>query len=104
MRARKNESTAAILEALAAGEASAKKIAATLNTNIPKVSMILLNLTRHGYVSRRSVQEGVIVVDQEEKIERPRYVFLYSITERGVARLDRIQNPPSKKPPKKGHR
>jgi predicted ArsR family transcriptional regulator len=90
MRARKNESTAAILQELTRGDGTCQAIAGRLGTKGPKVSMILLHLVRMGQASRKTVHEGEIVVDQDEGISRPRYVYVYSITQKGASRLETI--------------
>jgi len=90
MRARKNETTSAVLQELTRGESTAQGIANRLETKVPKVSMTLLKLVRAGHVTRKAIHEGEIVVDADEKIVRPRYVFSYSITKKGVSRLETI--------------
>lgn len=93
MRNRKNETTAVVLEKLAAlgGEGTIQAIAERARRNVPVVSMTLLKLLRGGHVARRRAREGTIVVDREENISRPRYVYVYSITSKGVGRLEVIQ-------------
>lgn len=91
MRARKNEATLAILIALGTGEHSAQTIAAALNTQIPKVSMILLKLVGYGQVTRRKVQDGEITVDADEGVTRPRYIYLYTITGPGHQRIEYLK-------------
>jgi predicted transcriptional regulator len=101
MRNRKNKTTCLVLEKLVAlgGEGTAQAIAVRAGRNIPIVSMTLLKLLRDGHVSRRHAREGDIVVDQEEGISRPRYVYVYSITPKGVRRLEVIQKGLASEPP-----
>ena len=91
MRARKNEATMAILAALTKGPQTAEAIATFLNTKVPKVSMILLKLVRFGHATREKIEDGIVVMDAQEKIVRPRYVHVYSITDKGDVRLDYLK-------------
>lgn len=91
MRARKNETTARVLNALLERRGTAQDLAARLRANVPRISMTLLKLVRSGHATRTVVTHGKIVVDKDEGIERPRRFFLYSITEKGAARLKVIQ-------------
>jgi predicted transcriptional regulator len=87
MRARWNETTAKILGALNEGEKTAEGIAHALKTDVSKVRSILRRLWEQKNVEREKRQQGTVVVDKDEGIERPRYVYLYSISEKGQARL-----------------
>lgn len=91
MRARKNETTAKVLRALADRQGTAQDLAARLGANVPRISMTLLKLIRSGHATRTSVINGKITVDKDEGIERPRYFFFYSITEKGLSRLKTIK-------------
>ena len=90
MRARKNQTTVRLLGILANGSGTAQGIAKQAAIPVPRASMTLLNLFRAGHVSRATVREGDIIVDEEERVTRPRYVFVYSLTKKGLARLERL--------------
>jgi predicted transcriptional regulator len=98
MRARWNETTEAILVALASGKSTVKEIAKEIESEEGNVSTILLRLFRAGHVGREKVEVGKVVIDREEGVSRPKYIFEYSITDRGGGRLQYLQNP------KKGRR
>lgn len=88
MRARKNEATLRLLRFIASHDKKeAQEIASRLGASIPSTSAILLRLTRWKQLSRSKVQNGEVVMDVEENIKRPRYAFVYSITDRGLGRL-----------------
>lgn len=87
MRNRFRESTAAILEALTRGSATCQEIAQACTLGITNTGSILLRLYRMGHVLRERTQEGDVVIDKDENISRPRYVYLYSLTPKGGVRL-----------------
>lgn len=49
-----------------------------------------------GHIQRERTQEGSIVIDKDEGISRPRYVYLYKITPKGLVRLKYINSSRSK--------
>lgn len=91
-RARWNETTRQILEEVKLGKGSAEDVAVALETDVRKVSTILLKLSRQGCVERVKVQRGVVLLGVEDgkKITRPRWFYVYSITDKGKIRIDRI--------------
>jgi predicted transcriptional regulator len=91
MRARWNEVTGKILALLKREEMDADTVSKHLQSNGTKASVILLKLYRQGSVNRKSVKDGEIVLDKDEDITRPRYVYVYSITDQGLERLSRIR-------------
>lgn len=93
MRNRYRESTLAILEFLARTQGTCQDVAAECGLGITNVGSLLLRLARMGHVDRQRARQGVVVIDKDEKITRPRYVYLYSITPKGSARLKWIKNP-----------
>lgn len=98
MRARKNEATLRLLKFVASNDKEeAQEIAKRLDASIPSTSAILLRLTRWQQLSRVKLQNGTVVMDAEEDIERPRYAYVYSITERGLGRLKILEKRMSKK-------
>lgn len=92
MRARWNETTEAILGALTQGKSTVREISKAVEAEEGNVSTILLRLYRAGHVDRERVQAGKVVVDREEGISRPKYIYEYSITDRGGGRLKYIEN------------
>lgn len=92
MRSRWNETTEAILQAITQGKATVREIAKLVDAEEGNVSTILLRLYRAGHVERERVEAGRVVVDKEEGISRPKYIFEYSITDRGGGRLTYIEN------------
>lgn len=93
MRARWNETTEAILQAITQGKSTVREISKVIDAEEGNVSTILLRLYRAGHVERERVEAGRVVVDKEEGISRPKYVFEYSITDRGGGRLEYLMNP-----------
>lgn len=87
MRARWNETTAGVLGALSEGKKTSEGVAKALRTKLSKTRTTLRRLWEQGNVEREKVQQGTVVVDEEEGIERPRHVYLYSITKKGEGRL-----------------
>lgn len=87
-RAGWDETTGSILACLAKRDATVEQIARTVKAGEGNVSTILLRLTRAGHVSREWISQGR--VDLGGGASRSRYVYIYSITERGEARLSRI--------------
>jgi len=97
MRARWNETTRAVLEVLVREDGSTvREISKEVDSEEGNISTILLRLYRAGHVSRERVEDGRVVIDQEEKVSRPRYIYEYSITERGRGRLSFISGDRSK--------
>jgi len=96
MRSGYNETTAAILGALSGKKGSADAVAKALGMDISTVSSTLLRLFRYGHVDRERVQRGHIVLDEDEGVTRPRYVYLYSMTGAGKKRLGSIKTKPRK--------
>ena len=93
MRARWNETTRAILaELLSGGAATVREISKAVDSEEGNTSTILLRLYRAGHVERESVQSGKVVIDREEGVSRPKYVYSYSITKRGEGRLGYISS------------
>lgn len=91
MRARWNETTWTILaELLSGGNATVREISKSIKSEEGNVSTILLRLYRAGHVERESIQSGQVVIDREEGVSRPKYVYSYSITKRGEGRLGYI--------------
>ena len=101
MRARWNETTALVLGALEGGKKTSEGIAKALKTNVSKVRTILRRLWEQKNIEREKVEQGVVVVDEEEGVERPRYVYLYSITGKGEARLDYIRGSLKQRKPRR---
>lgn len=91
MRARKNETTGRIL-AFLAGKRGAKvrEIAGKLKLGEHNVAATLKRLLCQGNVQRQRVEDGRVVIDEEENITRANYCFVYSLTENGQERLQRI--------------
>jgi predicted transcriptional regulator len=96
MRNRFRESTAAILAALVRGSATCQDIAQACSLGITNTGSLLLRLYRMGHVTRERTREGDVVIDKEENISRPRYVYLYSLTPKGEVRLKFINSSRSK--------
>lgn len=93
MRARWNETTRAILaELLSGGAATVREISKAVDSEEGNASTILLRLYRAGHVERERVQAGKVVIDREEGVSRPKYVYSYSVTKRGNGRLEYLQN------------
>lgn len=91
MRARWNETTERVLSSLEGGKSTAEGVSEGLKAGLSTVRTLLLRLTKQGNAEREKTQEGSVVIDREEGIERPRYVYLYSITEKGRGRLAYIR-------------
>ncbi len=89
-RARYAQRTEKILLALARKDQSADQLADGMRCGIGTVRATLLRLVQYGQVSREKVEDGVVVVNVQEGIERPRWIYVYTITDRGHARLDRL--------------
>lgn len=91
MRARWNQTTEAILTTLSAKKgASSEDIARRIKATVTTVSTTLLRLFKAGNVEREKVQDGEVVLDEEEGVTRPRHIYRYSITEKGIRRLEWI--------------
>ena len=90
MRARKNQTTVRILAELEKGSGTALEIAERLQEGTTKISTILLRLYQQGHVGRERIRQGVIVIDKDEGVVRPRHLFQYSINEKGKSRHERI--------------
>ncbi len=90
MRARFGEATHRVLGCLSGGEGSCLAVASTLQAKPTSIGTILLRLTKNRYLERRRVQEGLIVIDKDENVTRPRYVYLYVLTDKGRRRLERF--------------
>lgn len=91
MRARKNETAGRIL-AFIAGKRGARvrEIAAKLKLGEQNVGATLKRLLEQDCVERERVQDGRVVIDEDENVSRANYCFVYSITEKGQERLQRI--------------
>jgi len=87
MRARWNETTGALLTALLKGKAAVEDLSKALKAAPTTVGTVLLRLYRAKNVDREKIEDGVVVIDAEEEVTRPRHVYVYSITEKGKARL-----------------
>lgn len=92
MRARWNETTEAILQAIKGGKSTVREIAKEVDAEEGNVSTILLRLYRAGHVGRERVADGKVTIDREEGVTRPKYIFEYAITDRGGGRLQYIEN------------
>src|SRR5574342_1182256 len=92
MRSRWNETTEAILQAITQGKVTVREIAKAIESEEGNVSTILLRLYRAGHVGRQRVEAGRVMIDREEAVSRPKYVFEYAITNRGGGGLRYIEN------------
>jgi DNA-binding MarR family transcriptional regulator len=90
MRARWNELVTRVLGQLSREPGTAAELADELKAGVSNISTTLLRLTDQGHVERERIEDGEIVLDKDENITRPRYVFRYSITDKGKGRLARI--------------
>ena len=68
----------------------ASDIAKAVKCRVSTARTTLLNLKNQDNVERKKIEQGTVVIDRDEDITRPRYVFVYSITEKGYKRLERI--------------
>lgn len=90
MRARWNELVTKVLGKLSRESYTVAELADELKAGNNNISTTLLRLTDQGHVERERIEDGEILLDKDEKITRPRYVFRYSITDKGRGRLSRI--------------
>jgi len=91
MRARWNETSERILSFVAKKNGvKVEDIAQHLGANPSNISTILLRMFRQGCVLRDRVQDGTIMIDRDEGVTHPRYVYVYSVTDRGMERLKYI--------------
>jgi predicted transcriptional regulator len=90
MRARYGEKTAKILLALTRRDMTAAQLAKAVHGRQTSTMTILLRLYQYGQVDRQKTEDGVVVVDRDEGVERPRYVYVYSITDKGHQRLEKM--------------
>ena len=90
MRAKFGEATHRVLACLSGGEGSCLAIARALKSKPTTVGTMLLRLYKNKYIERRKVQEGTIVIDRDEGVTRPRYVYLHALTDKGRRRLERF--------------
>ena len=88
MRARWSETTTRILKAFRRGFLPVEEIASRAGIGLSNARTTLFRLYRYRHVKRKKIQDGYIVVDEEEGIRRPRIVYVYTITEEGKARRD----------------
>jgi predicted ArsR family transcriptional regulator len=79
-----------VLLALTREEMTAQEVAKQIRCRVGTVRTTLTRLHRYGQVSRKKIQRGTVVVDKDEGIERPRFMNLYAITEKGHKRLEQI--------------
>lgn len=92
MRNRYRESTAAILGSLSHGPANCESCAQACGLHVNNTATLLLRLSRMGHVSRERTQQGTVVIDQEEGISRPRWVYVYTLTPKGLARYKYLKS------------
>lgn len=90
MRARKNQTAGRVLSYLAGRDAMAREVSSKLRLGQHNIAATLNRLYKQECVDRNKVEDGEVVIDQEEKITRKNYCFMYSITEKGRERLERI--------------
>ena len=79
-----------MLGCLSVGEGSCLVVANSLKAKPTTIGTILLRLYKHKYLDRRKVKEGTIVIDEDDGVTRPRYVYLYALTDKGRRRLERF--------------
>ena len=91
MRAKFGEATHRALACLSGGEGSCLAIAKAIKSKTTTVGTMLLRLHKNKYIERRKIQEGTIVIDKDEGVTRPRYIFLYSLTDKGRRRIERFE-------------
>jgi len=87
MRLGKGRRAAEILHILSRKDATGEAIAKPLKAGNTNIASLLLRLFRSGHVDRKKIQQGTVVLDEEAGLERPRHVYLYSITPKGEERL-----------------
>lgn len=97
MRAKFGEATHRLLACLSGGEGSCLAVSRSLHSKPTTIGTMLLRLTKHKYLERRRVKEGVIVIDKDEGVTRPRYVYLYALTDKGHRRLERFSSKGSRR-------
>ena len=90
MRARYSERTAKILLALARRSMTAEELSKAIRCRVGTVRSTLTRLVQYRQVSRERIQDGTVIVDKDEKIERPRHLYRYTITGKGHDRLERL--------------
>jgi predicted transcriptional regulator len=86
-RARRNETAYAILEAISKRPSAAREIAERLKAGEANVGTTLRRLWTQGHVKRERLEAGKVLIDKEEEVSRPLYVYRYSLTPRGRERL-----------------
>lgn len=92
MRGRKNAVVRPILEVLSKESGlEAYEIAEKGDLEYITTMVTLSRLASQGSIERKKVERGKITVDKEEKIVRPRYVYVYTISQKGIDRLEYIQ-------------
>ncbi len=97
MRARFGEATHRVLGCLSGGEGSCLAVAHSLKSKPTTIGTILLRLYKHKYLERHKVKEGIIVIDEDDGVTRPRYVYLYVLTDKGRRRLERFPDKGSRR-------
>ena len=90
MRAKFGEATHRVLGCLSGGEGSCHAVARSLESKPTTIGTILLRLYKYKYLERRKVKEGTIIIDEDDGVTRPRYVYLYALTDKGRRRLERF--------------
>lgn len=88
---RYNETTARVLEILSEKPATAEAIARKLECSRSNVTTILIKLRKFGGVDRKQVRKGDVVIRATNPpVTRENLVYVYSITEAGRDRLERM--------------
>jgi Mn-dependent DtxR family transcriptional regulator len=91
VRKKHSERSLQILKALDINDGSALDVSKRLRVAKNLVNNLLLRLRAGGYVRRDRVQQGVVIIDKDEHLERKKMVYVYSITKSGVARKKRLE-------------
>lgn len=93
MRARKNEVAVRILgQLLKRAALTASEMARAVGCSPGTASTLLMRMERSGKVIRERHKEGTVVIDQEEGVQRAKYVYRYSLTDEGAERLRYLRN------------
>jgi predicted transcriptional regulator len=86
-----NETTARVLDVLSKKPSTVDALAKSLECSRSNVTVILLKLLKFGRVDRKKVRKGEIVIRATNPpVTRDNLVFVYSITDSGLDRLERI--------------
>lgn len=91
MRARRNETTGKILAFLSGSEeVLVKDVSQKLRLGNKNAAATLDRLFRQRCVTRQVVQDGYVMIDEDEGVKRPNRCYAYAITEKGKTRLQWI--------------